>query len=174
MATRSYKATVALTDEERSELEALARRRKMAQALAVRARIVLMCAEGKTHLAIADRLSISNVTVGKWRRRFAEKRLDGLFDEPRPGQPRTITDADVERVVVTTLEQKPKNATHWTTRSMAEASGLNQTAIVRIWKAFGLKPHRQETFKISEDPLIGEVRPDASPDERSRAHEDRK
>lgn len=159
MAKRIYKAAVVLTDKERSELEAFSRRRKTAQALAVRSRIVLMCAEGKSHLAIASKLNLSNVTVGKWRRRFAENRLDGLFDEPRPGQPRKITDADVERVIVTTLEQKPKNATHWTTRSMAEASGLNQTAIVRIWNAFGLQPHRQETFKISEDPqFIDKVR----------------
>ena len=159
MTKRIYKAAVVLTDEERVELEALARRRKTAQALAVRSRIVLMCAEGKSHLVIASKLNISNVTVGKWRRRFVENRLGGLHDEPRPGQPRKITDADVERVIVATLEQKPKNATHWTTRSMAEASGLNQTAIVRIWNAFGLQPHRQETFKISEDPqFIDKVR----------------
>lgn len=159
MAKRVYRMDVVLTDEERAELESLSRRRKTSQALALRARIVLMCAEGMTHLAIASRLNITNVTVGKWRRRFAENRLDGLFDEPRPGQPRKITDADVERVIVTTLERQPKNATHWTTRSMAEASGMSQTAIVRIWKAFGLQPHRQETFKISEDPqFIDKVR----------------
>lgn len=154
MTKRIYKAEVVLTESERSELEKLAQRRKTAQALALRAKIVLQCAQGKSHLAIANMLGVSNVTVGKWRRRFAEKRLDGLMDEPRPGQPRKITDQDVERVIVMTLEQKPANATHWSTRTMAEAVGLNQTAIVRIWKAFGLQPHRQETFKISEDPFF--------------------
>ena len=120
----------------------------------MRAKIVLQCAEGKSHLDIAEHLNTSNVTVGKWRKRFVARRLDGLYDEPRPGQPRKITDADVERIVVTTLEEKPKNATHWSTRSMAKAVGLNQTAIRRVWKAFGLQPHREETFKLSEDPLF--------------------
>lgn len=124
MTKRIYKAELVLTDLERSELEKLARRRKTAQALALRARIVLQCAQGKSHLAIAELLGVSNVTVGKWRRRFVENRLDGLADEPRPGQPRKITDEDVERVIVMTLEQKPKHATHWSTRAMAEAAGL--------------------------------------------------
>ena len=119
-----------------------------------RSRIVLHCAKGLTHLEIAKKLGTSNVTVGKWRRRFSELRLDGLLDEARPGQPRLIQDKDVERVIVKTLESKPKNATHWSTRSMAEATGLSQTAISRIWRAFGLKPHRQDKFKISKDPYF--------------------
>jgi len=154
MATRIYKAEFVLSKEEQLELESFARRRKTSQALALRARIILHCAKGYTHLEIAEELGISNVTVGKWRRRFVESRMDGLLDEPRPGQPRTISDKDVERVVVMTLEQKPKHATHWSTRSMAAASGLSRSAVARIWKAFGLQPHRQETFKISEDPLF--------------------
>lgn len=159
MANRTYKAEIILSSEERSELERLTRRRKTSQALAMRARIILKCADGQTHLAIAKALGVSNVTVGKWRQRFAAQRLDGLFDEPRPGKPRSISDEDVERVVVMTLEQKPKNATHWSVRSMAEASGLNRNAVARIWNAFGLQPHRQSTFKISEDPqFIDKVR----------------
>lgn len=154
MGARKNKLPVVLTEEEREYLESLARRRKTHQALALRAKIVLQCAEGKSHLDIADHLNTSNVTVGKWRKRFVARRLDGLYDAPRPGQPRKITDADVERIVVTTLEEKPKNATHWSTRSMAKAVGLNQTAIRRVWKAFGLQPHREETFKLSEDPLF--------------------
>ena len=154
MGARKNKLPVVLTVEEREYLESLARRRKTQQALALRAKIVLQCAEGKSHLDIAEHLNTSNVTVGKWRKRFVARRLDGLYDEPRPGQPRKITDADVERIVVTTLEEKPKNATHWSTRSMAKAVGLNQTAIRRVWKAFGLQPHREETFKLSEDPLF--------------------
>ena len=157
MAKRIYKAELVLSDEERSELQRLARRRKTAQALALRARIILRCADDdSSHLEIAEELGVSNVTVGKWRRRFVERRVDGLLDEPRPGQPRTITDEDVERVVVMTLEQKPKNATHWSVRSMAEAAGLSRSAVARIWNAFGLQPHRQETFKLSEDPLFVE------------------
>ena len=154
MGARKNKLPVVLTEEERDQLESLARRRKTHQALALRAKIVLRCADGKSHLEIADHLNVSNVTVGKWRKRFVNKRLDGLFDEPRPGQPRKISDADVERVVTKTLEEKPKNATHWSTRSMAKAVGLNATAIQRIWKAFGLQPHREDTFKLSEDPLF--------------------
>lgn len=151
---RKYTPEIVLTGEEREELERLARRRKTGQALALRARIVLHCAKGLTHLEIAKKLGTSNVTVGKWRRRFSELRLDGLLDEARPGQPRLIQDKDVERVIVKTLESKPKNATHWSTRSMAEATGLSQTAISRIWRAFGLKPHRQDKFKISKDPYF--------------------
>lgn len=151
---RQYTPEIILTDAEREELERLSRRRKTSQALALRSRIVLCCEKGMTHLEIAKKLNTSNVTVGKWRRRFAENRLDGLSDEPRPGQPRTISDKDVERVIVKTLESKPNNATHWSTRSMAEATGLSQTAISRIWRAFGLKPHRQDKFKISKDPFF--------------------
>lgn len=137
MAKRAYKLAIELTDAERSELESWARRRKTAQALALRARIVLLCATGKTHLAIAEQLKITNVTVGKWRQRFAEKRIEGLLDEPRPGKPRKIT--DVERVIMTTLEQKPKHATHWTTRSMAKAVGAESNGdrpyLESLWPA---------------------------------------
>jgi transposase len=127
-----------LSETERETLERWARRPKSAQALALRCRIVLAAAEGATNQEIAQRLSCHPTTVGKWRRRFAGHRLDGLQDEPRPGKPRTITDADVERVLVKTLEEAPRDATHWSTRSMAQASGLSQTAVSRIWRAFGL------------------------------------
>jgi transposase len=147
-------AAVELTDEERAVLEGWVRRRTSAQALAVRARIVLAAAEGDTNSEIAGRLGIARPTVTKWRNRFAEHRLDGLTDEPRPGRPRTITDEQVEEVIVKTLETTPKNATHWSTRSMAAEVGLTQNAVLRIWQAFGLQPHRQQTFKLSKDPLF--------------------
>jgi transposase len=145
-----------LADDERERLQAWARRPKSAQRLALRARIVLAAAQGKANIEVAAALRISLPTVGKWRSRFLAARLDGLVDEPRPGAPRTITDDDVERAVVTTLETKPENATHWSTRSLAAKLGLSQTAISRIWRAFGLKPHRAETFKLSTDPLFVE------------------
>jgi len=145
---------VELTDSERETLEGWTRRRKTAQALSLRARIVLLAAESRTNGEIAERLEIYRGTVGKWRNRFVEKRLDGLLDEPRPGAPRKITDADVERVITLTLESTPRGATHWSTRSMAERVGLSQTAISRIWRAFSLQPHRTETFKLSNDPLF--------------------
>ena len=145
-----------LTDEEREQLERWARRPKTSQRLALRSRIVLACGKGSSNTDVALELGISMPTVGKWRARFLRDRLDGLADEPRPGAPRTIEDDDVERVVTMTLETKPKNATHWSTRSMAEAAGLSQTAIVRIWHAFGLQPHRTKTFKLSEDPMFVE------------------
>jgi len=148
------KTQLVLTQEERLVLERLANRRKSAQATAMRARIVLTCAMGETNRAVAAKLGVSEAMVGKWRRRFVADRLDGLFDEPRPGAPRTISDNDVERVIVKTLEEKPADATHWSTRSMAKATGMNQTAISRIWRAFGLQPHRAETFKLSTDPLF--------------------
>jgi transposase len=118
--------------------------------------MILGSARGLSNTAVAEELGIIPHTVGKWRRRFLERRLDGLLDAPRPGGPRRIQDRDVERVVRLTLEKKPRGATHWSTRSMARASGLSQTAIVRIWHAFGLQPHRVETFKISPDPLFVE------------------
>ena len=145
-----------LTDEERKQLERWARRPKTSQRLAQRSRIVLACAEGEDNTVVAETLGVCKATVGKWRKRFLDQRLDGLVDEPRPGAPRTIADTDVERVVTKTLETKPKNATHWSTRSMAEATGMSQTAIVRIWHAFGLQPHRTKTFKLSEDPMFVE------------------
>lgn len=148
------KTELTLTDEERETLERWSRRRTSAQALALRSRIVLHCANGETNDRVAQRLRVTPQTVGKWRSRFLRARLDGLADEPRPGAPRTIGDAMVERVVVKTLEEKPRHATHWSTRSMAAATGMSQSAIVRIWHAFGLQPHRTETFKLSPDPLF--------------------
>ena len=145
---------VVLDDAEREELERWARRRSSAQALALRARIVLLAAEGLSNTEIAQRLAISRPTVTKWRRRFVELRVDGLLDEPRPGRPRTVTDEQVEAVIVKTLETTPKDATHWSTRSMAREVGLTQSAVSRIWRAFGLQPHRQETWKLSKDPLF--------------------
>jgi transposase len=147
-------AAVELREGDRAQLEGWARRRKTAQALALRTRIILQAAEGVSATETAGRLQLHLQTVGKWRRRYAERGLDGLLDEPRPGQPRKITDAQVEAVITRTLESKPVDATHWSTRSMARASGLNQTAISRIWRAFALQPQRQESFKLSRDPLF--------------------
>lgn len=150
------KPPLILGDDERQKLHTWASRPTSSQRLALRSRIVLACAEGLDNKAVAARLRVNVVTVGKWRQRFLENRLEGLTDEPRPGAPRTITDAMVEQVVTKTLEEKPKAATHWSTRGMAEASGLSQSAIVRIWNAFGLKPHKSETFKLSTDPFFVE------------------
>src|SRR2546425_11101195 len=151
--------SVVLGEEERETLERGARRPKSAQALALRCRIVLAAAAGETNLGIAARLGCNPSTVGEWRRRFAERRLDGLHDEPRPGKPRTISDRDVERVLVKTLEETPLDATHWSTRSLAKATGMSQSAVSRIWRAFGLKPHLSESFKLSPDPqFIDKVR----------------
>jgi transposase len=150
---------VVLSDVEREQLEAWARRRKSAQAVALRARIVLGAAEGLKNTEIAERLGIHRSMVTRWRARFAAERLAGLLDEPRPGRPRTVTDAQVEKVIVKTLESTPKNATHWSTRSMAAEAGLTQSAVHRIWRAFGLQPHRQETWKLSKDPqFVDKVR----------------
>ncbi len=152
-------AEVVLLDEEREQLERWTRRRTSAQALALRARVVLLAADGLTNTEIAERLGITRPPVTKWRNRFVEHRLDGLVDEPRPGRPRTVTDDKVEEVVVKTLETTPKDATHWSTRSMAREVGLTQSAVLRIWKAFGLQPHRQDTWKLSRDPqFIDKVR----------------
>ena len=147
---------IELTDDERLQLEAWERRRSSAQALALRSRIVLAAADGPNNTEIACRLGIAVSSVRKWRNRFAEHRLDGLVDEPRPGRPRTITDEQVDAVITKTLESKPRAATHWSTRSMAAEVGLTQTAVSRIWRAFGLQPHRQDTFKLSNDPLFVE------------------
>ena len=148
------KALLLLSDEERDTLERWARRPTSAQALAQRCRIVLACAKGLTNQQVAAAEGINQVTVGKWRARFCENRLDGLHDEPRPGGPRTILDADVERVLTKTLEETPRGATHWSTRSMAAATGMSQSAVSRIWRAFALKPHQLESFKLSTDPLF--------------------
>src|SRR6266545_4818277 len=148
-------ALLELTEVERETLRAWARRGKTAQALAVRARIVLACAGGLSNSEVSRQLGVSLPTVGKWRARFVADRLDGLGDEPRPGAPRKITDAQVEMVIVKTLEEAPDNHdSHWSTRSMARAVGLNQTAVSRIWRAFGLKPHLVDTWKLSTDPLF--------------------
>jgi transposase len=151
------KAVLELSGEERVTLQRWARRPKTAQALASRSRIVLACAEGASNKQVAADLGVSDATVGKWRRRFIASRLDGLVDEPRPGQPRKISDEKVEEVIVKTLESEPPDGgTEWSTRQMAAATGLNQTAISRIWRAFGLAPHRQDTWKLSKDPLFVE------------------
>jgi transposase len=152
-------AELVLTDEERETLQRWARRAKSSQALAQRCRIVLGCAAGKSNKEVAAEVGVWPQTVGVWRRRFVESRLDGLADEPRPGAPRMITDAQVEEVIVATLERRPKDATHWSRASMAEATGLSKSTVGRIWKAFGLKPHQVDTFKISNDPqFIDKVR----------------
>jgi transposase len=148
--------SIVLSDDERAQLEAWSRRRSSAQALALRSRIVLIAADGSNNTEIAAELGLAVSSVGKWRNRFAEHRLDGLSDEPRPGRPRTITDEQVDAVITKTLESTPRDATHWSTRSMAKEVGLTQTAVSRIWRAFGLQPHRQDTFKLSKDPLFVE------------------
>ncbi len=148
-----------VTAEERATLERWVRRPKTAQALAQRCRIVLLDERGLSYERIAEKLDLREQTVLKWRRRFLAKRLEGLSDEPRPGAERTITDEQVEAVVVRTLESKPPGATHWSTRSMAAATGISRNSVHRIWKAFGLQPHRAETFKLSADPqFIEKVR----------------
>jgi transposase len=143
-----------LSDDERTTLERWARRPKSAQALALRCRIVLSCATGASNSAVARDLGVGRGMVTKWRARFLTDRLEGLHDEPRPGAPRTIGDDDVKALIVNTLEQTPAEATHWSTRSMAKATGMSQSAVSRIWRAFGLKPHLVETFKLSPDPLF--------------------
>jgi transposase len=151
---------IVLTDDERQVLEGWSRRRKTAQALALRSRIVLACADGGSVSGVAASLGVSRATAGKWRSRFLESRLKGLTDEPRPGRPRTITDEHVEKVIAATLEQEPAGGdTHWSTRSMARSAGLNQTAVSRIWRAVGLRPPLVETWKLSTDPqFIDKVR----------------
>ena len=149
-----------LTDDERRVLEGWARRRKTAQALALRSRIVLACAAGDSVSAVAAGLGISRATAGKWRSRFLEGRLQGLNDEPRPGRPRTVTDEQVEKMITATLEQEPPGGdTHWSTRSMARSAGMSQSTVSRVWRAFGLKPHIVQTWKLSTDPqFIDKVR----------------
>lgn len=143
-----------LTAEERETLLRYTRRSTLEQRLAERARMVLLCADGLSNIEVGRELGVSDETVGKWRARFVAKRLDGLHDEPRPGAPRQIGDDEVEAVVIRTLETTPKDATHWSTRSMAKHLGLSQSTISRIWRAFSLKPHRSETFAVSKDPLL--------------------
>jgi transposase len=150
------RAELVLTGEEREALEGLTRRRKTAAGMARRAAIVLGCAEGANNRTVAKRLHLTPLTVGKWRARFVASRLDGLLDEPRPGAPRRVSDAKVEEVITETLETTPRGATHWSTREMARRSGLSNATVSRIWRAFGLQPHRAETFKLSPDPLLVE------------------
>jgi transposase len=147
---------IELSEGERAGLEARLRRRKVARGDALRAEIVLLAAEGLSNLAITERLGIARMTAATWRRRFAERRLDGLADEPRPGAPRTVTDEKVAEVVTATLETLPAGRTHWSSRGMAKAAGLAPSTVQRIWKAFSLQPHRSETFKLSADPLFVE------------------
>ena len=156
MRTGRPKVALILTDDERRRLDSLAHRSRSAPHVARRARIILACAEGTESKVVARRLHVTPATVCKWRGRFVRLRLDGLYDEPRPGAQRTITDDQVEAVIVRTLETTPRGATHWSTREMAKAVGLSHMAISRIWRTFGLQPHRSETFKLSNDPLLVE------------------
>ena len=147
-------AEIVLSEHESERLQEWTRRRKTSQALSLRARIVLGCAEGASNTEVANHLRVTVQTVGKWRRRFLEKRLDGLLDEPRPGKPRTIGDARIEKLIATTLNELPAGSTHWSTRQMAAKLKLSPTTVGRVWRAFGLQPHRVETFKLSTDPLF--------------------
>ena len=151
---RPFAVPITLSDPDRQVLQGWSRRPKTAQALALRARIVLAAAEGKNNTVVALEVGATTMTVAKWRGRFAERGLAGLHDEPRPGAPRTVTDSDVERVITATLESTPADATHWSTRRLAGQLGMSQSAVSRIWRAFGLQPHRSETFKLSRDPLF--------------------
>src|ERR1700756_4234709 len=154
MRTGRPKQPLILTEEERERLEALAHRARSHPLLARRARVVLACGEGLDNYAVAKKLRCSLGMVGKWRARFLEARLEGLYDEPRPGAPRKVSDDQVEKVVIQTLESTPRGQTQWSTRGLAKASGLSRMTISRIWHAFGLQPHRTETFKLSPDPLL--------------------
>jgi transposase len=154
MRTGRPKVALILTEDERHRLDSLAHRSRSAPHVARRARIILACADGADNKVVARRLHVTPATVCKWRGRFIRQRLDGLYDEPRPGAARTVTDDHVEQVIIRTLETTPRGATHWSTRDMARAVGLSRMAIHRIWHTFGLQPHRSETFKLSTDPLL--------------------
>lgn len=154
MAIGRPKSPIILSAEEREKLDTWSRRYTSARWLAERSRIILLCAQGLTNNDVAKRVRVWPQTVTKWRNRFYRSRLEGLVDEPRPGAPRKITDTDVERVIAQTLETKPANATHWSTRMLAKTTGFSQSTVSRIWRAFGLKPHRTDTFKLSSDPYF--------------------
>src|SRR5882762_9696834 len=154
MRTGRPKQALMLTDEERDRLQSLAHRARSQPLLARRARLVLACAEGLDNKTVARKMRASLGMVGKWRSRFLKARLEGLYDEPRPGAPRKVSDAQVEQVVIQTVESTPRGQTHWSTRGLAKASGLSRMTISRIWRAFGLQPHRSDTFKLSPDPLL--------------------
>ncbi|MFD7037271.1 IS630 family transposase [Rhodococcus jostii] len=157
MATRGPRPTdVALTETERAELEGWARRRTTAAGLAARSRIILAAADGGSNTEVAQRLGLNRGTVRRWRDRFVEDRCDGLLNEPRPGRPRTIDDDKIKDLITSTLETTPKNATHWSTRSMAEHLDISQSTVSRVWRAFGLAPHKQDSWKLSKDPLFTE------------------
>src|ERR1700732_4937811 len=159
MRTGRPKQAVTLTEEERERIESLAHRARSQPLLARRARVVLACAQGLSNQSVARKLRCSLGMVGKWRARFLKGRLEGLYDEPRPGAPRTVSDAQVEQVIIQTLETTPRGETHWSTRGLAKATGLSRMTISRIWHAFGLQPHRTDTFKLSPDPqLVEKVR----------------
>jgi transposase len=152
MARGPQPVPIDLSDDERAQLVSWSRRRTSAAGLAMRSRIVLAAAEGGSNVEIAARLELDRNTVSRWRRRFAEARLDGLVDEPRPGRPRSVSDAEIEALITETLEKAPKNDTHWSTRSMATHLGMSQSTVSRVWRAFGLAPHKAETWKLSKDP----------------------
>ena len=154
MRTGRPKQALILTDEERDRLQSLAHRARSQPLLARRARLVLACAEGLDNKTVARKMRASLGMVGKWRSRFLKARLEGLYDEPRPGAPRKVSGAQVEQVVIQTLESTPRGQTHWSTRGLAKASGLSRMTVSRIWRAFGLQPHRSDTFKLSPDPLL--------------------
>ena len=147
-------AVLVLSDEERSFLEGQVRRHRIARSMADRCRMILHCADGVGNKAVAAELGVHEHTVGKWRRRLVQDRLEGLSDSPRPGRPRTLADERIAEVIERTLTTTPADATHWSLRSMAQETGLSHTTIRRIWGAFGLQPHRAETFKLSSDPLF--------------------
>src|ERR1700757_2876227 len=154
MRTGRPKRPLILTAEEKERLQSLAHRARSQSVLARRARVVLACAEGLANHSVAKKLRCSLGMVGKWRSRFLKTRLEGLYDEPRPGAPRKVNDDQIEQVVIQTLESTPRGQTHWSTRELAKATGLSRMTISRIWHAFGLQPHRTETFKLSPDPLL--------------------
>jgi transposase len=154
MRTGRPRIRLMLTADERQRLDSLAHRSRSAPHVARRARIILACAEGRATTSVAKRLHVSATTVCKWRSRFVRDRIDGLYDEPRPGTPRQIGDDQIEAVIVRTLETTPRGATHWSLRDMAKASGVSRSTVNRIWRAFGLQPHRTDTFKLSKDPLL--------------------